>query len=93
MSFLKHFNELDMFVGAFRYYLGRTSGASYYFARSLAKAWEDIPKHTQDILIRELKDAFERDDEARKEGKEILPLGDDIDRLAWEAVRRVYSGS
>jgi len=77
---------------AFRYYLGRMTIATTCFARDLAKAWPHLDEMVGAMILRELKDEFERDDRERAAPKKKrlfarFPLGQDCDRAAWEKVR------
>jgi hypothetical protein len=93
---LRHFNERELIIAAFRYYLGRMTISTTFFARELAKAWNEIEEGTREIIARELENRFKEDDEAREKRRTALrpltslPLGYDCDRAAWEEVRARY---
>ncbi len=90
----RYFDQRELFVAAFRYYLGRRTIAVTFFARALAKAWSEIEEGTREIIVRELEEAFKRDDEMRADpicSKSYYPLGHDCDREAWEEVRKCYA--
>lgn len=78
-----------VWVGAFRYYLGRMTYAVDEFCTALVSEWPDLPLLTKSIISRELEKAFAQDDEARKEGREFTPLGAMCDRKSWEKVMEV----
>lgn len=92
LYFYRHFNQHELIIAAFRYYLGRMTISTVFFARALAKSWLELEKGIQSIIARELEMAFQEDDEARVkkaagEKTYSLPLGWDCDREAWEEVR------
>ena len=84
-------SDSDWVIVAFRYYVGRTTISAYLFTEDLARAWDSLPAGTQSIIQRELEDKFRRDDEARASHDPYLPLGMDVDRVAWELVRKAYT--
>lgn len=71
---------------AFRYYIGRTTIQAYMFSGQLAQAWPLISPNFQGLILRDLKEAFARDDFARQRGMEHFPLGHDEDRVGWQRV-------
>ena len=89
----KCMKESDWVIVAFRYYLGRMTIGADWFAIDLAKAWDSLPLGTKNVIQRELEDEFRRDNEARAHGGKTYsyPLGADMDRQAWELVRKAYS--
>lgn len=86
-------SESDWIIVAFRYYIGRMTISACAFASDLARAWDSLPTGTQRVIQRELEDKFQRDNEARAHGEKTYsyPLGADMDRQAWELVRKAYS--
>jgi hypothetical protein len=74
---------LTLWLGAFRYYLGRRSYAVSDFCELLAQQWPNLPKRTQDLIKKELDKEVERDTESRTAGYEFHHLGDDCDRNEW----------
>ena len=90
MSYLKHFESHDILISATRYYIGRRSIQAAYHARCLARAWHDLPRGTQSVIRRDIEEALAQDDEARAEGREFYPLGEDFDRREWELVRKQW---
>lgn len=91
-SDLSLFNDFELLVGAFRYYLGRMTAANIGFANDLARSWPNINPNIRKIIGKELDDAFKRDDEVRASKEECWkqPLGMDMDRKAWEYVREEW---
>jgi hypothetical protein len=85
--------EIDKLVfWSFRYFLGRRTIHTIFFAKELAVAFPLLCSNIQEKIQKELEEAFERDDELRAKGeKAYLPLGHDCDREAWQKVRDVYS--
>jgi hypothetical protein len=86
----RRFNEHEVLIAATRYYIGRKTIATVEHARRLAEAWEDLPEHTREVIKRDLQKAFDRDDLAREQDQEYLPLGGICDRAAWEKVRNAW---
>lgn len=84
-------SESDWVIVAFRYYLGRMTIGACCFAKELALAWDSLPQGTQNVIKRELDTEFEWDDKSRADGANHHPLGMDMDRKAWELVRKAYS--
>lgn len=80
-----------MVIAAFRYCLGRMTYIVGDCASWLIKIWPYLSKETQNIIKRDLEEAFTRDDEARADGHEYKPLGADCDRFQWERVRKLWS--
>lgn len=86
-----------LWLGAFRYYLGRMTYAVEDFTRSLIIEWPNISDEVKAIILRELRGTFEKDDRMRNEWRCCsaeeklersyhLPLGIDMDRREWEKV-------
>ena len=94
-SFLKDefpsMSDSDWVIVAFRYYLGRMTIGACCFARELAFAWDSLGSGTQNVIKSELDSTFQRDDESRAECRFCHPLGMDMDRQAWELVRKAYT--
>ena len=70
-----------VWIGAFRYYLGRRTYAVSEFVGELIASWSTLPSDTQKLIQRELEKAV-------SESK----TGDDCDREDWEKVRALYRG-
>ena len=89
-------HELDrneLLVPATRYYIGRMTIAAVTHARALAAQWQEIPQNVRNSLRAELEDAFRYDDELRTNTKHAdgcYYLGTDIEREAWEDVRKAW---
>jgi hypothetical protein len=72
-----------IWIGAFRYYLGRTTYAVSDFCTILIKEWDSLPECSHIIIKRELDAAFLSDDETRVTGGTFFRLGHDCDRAEW----------
>lgn len=89
-------NDLDMVVHcAFRYFMGRTSAATYSFIQSLKVCFKDLEPQTKKMLARELGTEIERDIRARTQYRQglrkvdVFPLGHTIDRKSWDELHLV----
>jgi len=82
-----HAPKLDsdglMAIAAFRYCLGRMTYIVPACAEWLEREWPRFPKRDRAVISRELSEAIEEDAQARADGKEYSPLGNDCDRAAW----------
>lgn len=74
---------LTLWLGAFRYYLGRRSYAVSDFCELLAQQWNNLPKATQDLIKKELDKEIAKDTLSREKGQSPHRLGDDCDRTEW----------
>ena len=79
-----------MVIAAVRYCIGRMTYIVSDCADWVIANWKDWPKHTKEIIRRDLEDAFKRDDVARAEQSGYKPLGCDCDRQQWERVRSLW---
>ena len=85
--------ESMLWIAATRYYLGRMTADVGEFCAHLIGAWSRLDNHTREVIARDIRREFERDDEARHvrmhdPGSRIpLSLGADVDRREWEKVR------
>lgn len=71
-------------VCAFRYALGRRTYIVGDVARITAQMRSKVSPEVRDIIVRDLKEAIDRDDYARDQGRtDDLPLGMDCDREEW----------
>lgn len=82
--------QTTLWLGSFRYYLGRCTYAVSDFCQLLIQEWGNINPHCQRLIQKELENAFVRDDMDRLDKEEFLPLGDDCDRKNWERVRELW---
>lgn len=83
---MKNLNEDDsalMWIGSFRYYLGRMTISVSRFCELLKSEWENIPKQAQGVILLDLQEAIEEDDRDRQRGREHKRLGEDADRSVW----------
>lgn len=80
--------DLDLlWVGAFRYYIGRMTISVHHFCEVLVECWDDLPKKAKILIEKELLREISEDDLARLKGDRFRPLGQDVDSKEW---RRVY---
>jgi hypothetical protein len=84
-------NELTLWVGATRYYMGRMTYAVSDFCNLLIGSWNELSENTKTIIQRDIEEEFLRDDESRKRGDSFHPLGHDMDRKSWEHVRKLWN--
>jgi hypothetical protein len=84
------FSVPDLIHSTFRYCLGRQTAYSITFAQKLAEAWPLLPPTIANRIRWELDKAFADDDLARDLDWTDRPLGQDMDRAAWELVRKAY---
>jgi hypothetical protein len=81
---------------SFRYFLGRMTITTGSFAEQLAKAWPLLDERIQNLIRKELDEAFARDDKMRADpliSSNYYPLGMDYDREHWEKVRAAYAAN
>ena len=83
-------DELTLWVGATRYYLGRMTYAVSDFCNLLIGSWNELSENTKTIIQRDIEEEFVRDDESRARGDSFHPLGHDMDRKSWEHVRKLW---
>lgn len=82
--------DITLWVGACRYYVGRQTYAVGDFCNLLIKQWPAIHEHARKIIQRDLEEEFQRDDNARANNDQIRWLGADCDREQWERVRGLW---
>jgi len=83
-----------LWIGAFRYYLGRMTASVHSFCDSMIKEYDSIPDQAKGIIKRDLIQAFADDDRKREKETDhhFYPLGHDVDRAKWLEVLGVFSG-
>jgi len=79
-----------MALAAVRYCLGRMSYIVGDCCDWLQVAWPSLQPSIRKIIARDIDEAFARDDEARERGDQYKPLGMDMDRAQWAAVRELW---
>lgn len=79
-----------MALAAVRYCLGRMSYIVGDCCDWLRVAWPALKPSIRTIIARDIDEAFARDDEARERGDQYKPLGMDMDRAQWAAVRGLW---
>ncbi len=80
-----------MVIAATRYCLGRMTYIVGECASWLIKTWPLLSQQTQNIIKRDIEEAFARDDEDREAGRDYKALGWDCDRAEWARVRKLWS--
>jgi hypothetical protein len=82
-----------MIIAAFRYCLGRRTYVVSDCADWITQNWESFPERCQQVIRRDLDEAFAKDDAERQERPEQSSwwtLGHDCDRQEWERVRALW---
>ena len=79
-----------MVIAATRYCLGRMTYVVGECASWLIKTWPLLSQQTQNIIKRDIEEAFARDDEDREAGRDFKALGWDCDRAEWLRVRKLW---
>ena len=75
--------KLTLWLGAFRYYLGRMTYAAGDFCDLLRAEWPNLPERARRLIYDELAEAIQRDNEDRELGRPYRRLGMDVDRDTW----------
>lgn len=89
-------DEESILVFALRYALGRMSTAPSVVVGRLKEVWDSLTESTQQSIIREVEEAFTRDDMHRRRHPEVedetntRPLGWDCDRATWQELRALW---
>ena len=83
--------QVTLWLGAFRYYIGRMTYAVGDFCNILIREWPGLSHRAKTLIRGELEREFVKDDMARIRRDGLLPLGHDCDRAEWERVRRLWS--
>lgn len=82
-----------MVIAAHRYCLGRRTYIVGDCCDWLIDIWPSLSVKTKEIIQRDTEEEFIRDDNARANGDNYKPLGDDCDRADWERVRNLWRES
>ena len=87
--------ELDLWLGATRYYIGRMSASVDGFCTLLIQEWGTLPVAVRGLIRRDVEEAFGRDDYQRaaqwlKPSMSVYALGHDCDRESWSRVRALW---
>lgn len=80
-----------MVIAATRYCMGRNTYIVSDCCDWLIRIWPDLLPNTRAVIKRDVNDAFEDDDAARREQRNFRPLGWDCDRQEWDRVRKLWS--
>jgi len=88
-------NSLSLvWIGSFRYYLGRQTGATHNFCETLIQEIDggNIPDNAFSVMKQDLTEKFSDDDCARDRKRDgYRPLGSDADRAMWLKVMSALS--
>jgi hypothetical protein len=90
---VRNLDRDDLLIPATRYYIGRQTIATTAHAQALAEKWNEINPNVRNVIRTDLEDAFRRDDLMRADpvcSPSYYPLGADVDREAWERVRKAW---
>ena len=89
--------QLELWLGATRYYLGRMTASVSSFCDTLIQEWDHLPQGCRQLIQRDIEEAFHRDDWQRTQhghiGRMLYALGHDCDRAAWTRVRGLWHAS
>lgn len=83
---------ITLWLGSFRYHVGRQTYAVADFCEMLIQQWATLPAHCQNLIRSDLEEEFTHDDNDRVDGSKIKALGHDCDRSEWEQVRKLWEG-
>jgi hypothetical protein len=81
-----------LWIGALQYYLGRQTISTHAFCDLLIAEHDALPDQVKLLVLRNLKEAFERDDRDREKERDCFELGHDVDRAKWLNVLSAFSG-
>jgi hypothetical protein len=84
------YEKTTLWVGSTRYYLGRMTYAVADFTEALYRHWHSLPEPAQSLIIRDVEEAFAKDDADREAHRDHKALGMECDRARWEKVRRLW---
>ena len=82
----KYPDDSMLWIGSFRYYIGRMTIQTHAYGAMLVKRWAEVPKDAQSVILRDLKDAIERDSIARESKSDYCELGMEMDAQMWRDV-------
>lgn len=80
-----------MIIDAVRYAIGRQSYQVGITCEWLRSTWPKLSAHVQEIVRRDVEEAFRDDDRDRAAGRQYKALGMDMDRKEWESVRALWA--
>lgn len=81
-----------MATAAVRYCLGRQSYIVSDCVDWLHEQWPALSESCRKVIARDIDEAIVRDDEARIDRDERLPLGMDMDRAEWLRAAQLWRG-
>jgi hypothetical protein len=72
---------------SYRYCVGRMTYAVTDYCNMFLEHFDNVPYDAKKLILRDLKDEFERDNWSRDTGSSYAhPLGHNCDRAAWQNV-------
>ena len=88
--------QLELWLGATRYFLGRMTASVDSFCTLLIQEWATLPMAVRGLIRRDVEEAFSRDDFQRenqwmKPSTSLYALGHDCDRDSWTRVRQLWT--
>lgn len=84
-------DDSTLWIGAFRYYLGRQTYAVSMFTEMLIARWSELTPTVQNLIRRELEEAIQRDQEEERQSLQyVRTLGHACDRQHWYAVADLW---
>ena len=86
MSKLTLDEELTLWLGALRYYMGRRTYAVSMFTILLCKHWSSFNKYIKALIIRDVEREFDQDEQ----DPDLQVLGHNCDKKDWEKVRSLW---
>jgi len=80
--------QLTVWLGSFRYYLGLQTCTVSEFCKLLIQEWPQLPDSVKSLIKKELAEEFQRDSDQRIREVDVsfLPLGHNCDRASWQEV-------
>jgi len=78
-------DKATLWIGAFRYWLGRQTVSVHGFCEHLIHEFDGLPDQAKSVINRELQEAF------YERAFNRMRLGHDIDRKKWEEVLEVVT--
>lgn len=87
---MKSEDEFVVWIGALRYYMGRTTYATNHFCQMLIKEWDNLSDSTKKLIERDLEEQLQFDDNARNVNDPCKPLGQDCNKHVWLEVAKKW---
>lgn len=87
---MKTEDEFVVWIGALRYYMGRTTYATNHFCQVLLNEWDTLSDTTKLLIERDLEEQIQFDDKAKATNDTHKPLGSDSDKQVWMEVAKKW---